>query len=135
MYKLLMIMFFLCPSLRGEMFLFPIGEQPPISLRAAIDIFEKHAKKITGSDFNPRSAELVGSRNNGEGSWQLIQSDKNGRIYRYILYFPKNVCVIVSESDGQKFLGAFTKEGKILSKKDADWVDRKEISDPFSSPK
>ncbi len=75
----------------------------------------------------------MGGKLPGEGSWQFIQANKDGKQFRYVLFFPEDLCVILDETDDQRFVAAFTRSGKVISKENTKWRDENEKPDPFEA--
>lgn len=129
-----MILSLACGTLRANTYGFLPGKKLQVSMKTAFEVFERHAKAVTGSDFNPLSALVMGDSKPGAGAWHFMQSDKDGKIYRFVLYFPEDLCVVLDESKGQEFLGAFTRDGKSVDRKTAGWEPMKPEEDPFAKP-
>lgn len=92
-------------------YIFPKGERPLISLAEASQICELVAKKTKVKTFNPTEASLQGSEAPQGGAWSFLQYGKNGEIYRFVVYFPEDLCLLLDEAHGQAIVSAHTHDG------------------------
>ena len=92
-------------------FVFPKGESPSLSLAEASLICEVVAKKSKIKVFNPTEARLQGSELPKGGAWSFLQYGRNGEVYRLVVYFPDDLCLILDESHGQAVVSAHHRNG------------------------
>lgn len=122
-----------CGFLNANTFGFLPGDKPELSMKSALEILEKHAKSVTGREFIPRYVSVMGNGKPGGGVWDIRQHDKDGKVFRFMVYFPEDQCLILDEKDGMKPLGAFTRKGKPIDMKKAGMLAVEE-TDPFAEP-
>lgn len=92
-------------------YVFPKGESPLLSLAEASLICEVVAKKSKIKVFNPTVARLQGSESPKGGAWSFLQYGKNGEVYRFVVYFPDDLCLILDEAHGQAMVSAHKRDG------------------------
>ena len=130
---LLTAIFFGSLELQGkcETFAFPKGEIPSLSLIQATQICEKIAKKANIKNFNPVQALLYGAKTPKAGAWNFLQYGKNGEIYRFVISFPDDVCILFDEGKPGSQVMAYKHDGTPIKWPPASPTDRaQEMAEP-----
>lgn len=127
----IVLSFAICSKVNSETRMFLPGEKPSISLAQAIEIIEDIIKKTTIKNFNPLSAGLLADEKAKSGVWNFVQHDEGGLVYRFVVYFPDDLCLILDEKNGQKIIGAFKRDGSPVKIEDNKKVEFEDGRDPF----
>lgn len=130
-YLILINIILLSHTSKGDLYGFPVGERPSVSMVTALKFFEDYNNK-RNTQFNPSSCFLAGGPNKGEGSWTITQFNINGDEIKYIYYFPKDMCIIHKVINRRIIVEAFKRDGTPIPLKDNSLIDENEPN-PFSS--
>lgn len=127
--------FFLMTDCRSDTYEFPKGEVPSVSMEHAIRICKSMVKLTPIGEFNPSEAILVGNKDSNGGAWNLVQHGKNGEVYRFVIYFPEDKCVVIDESKGNKPIALAKRDGTRMEVPKEEMPAEKDAQDPFSEKK
>lgn len=116
---------------RGEMYEFPKGERPSLSMEAAIQICKTIIKNTKIGEFNPTQATLAGAKNSEGGTWNFFQYGKNGEVYCFSIDFPEDRCIIMDQSKSNVPILAQKRDGTPIILPKPQEPAYKEGADPF----
>lgn len=95
-FSILMCSYTVC----ADTYKFPKGNIPELSLIEASKICQAVVQNSKIKTFNPTSVSLVGSKSPTSGVWDFEQHHKNGDSFRFLIYFPRDLCVIMNNNNG-----------------------------------
>lgn len=123
---------------RADLYWFPAGETPALSLVEAASICEKMAKEVGIGKFNPSSANLMGSKVPGKGSWVFKQYTRSVEEYVFHIAFTEKTATVLKMRDNSGrmkrdiVLATFRLEGLNLVRLPNPLPPPEETDDPFA---
>ena len=122
---------FLIGESRSNMYEFPKGEVPSMSMEVAIQVCKVIIKTTEIGEFNPAEALLAGAKDPKGGAWNFVRYGKKGELYRFLIYFPEDKCMIVDESKSDELIALVKRDGTPIKLPEIEVPKNKDGIDPF----
>jgi hypothetical protein len=110
---------------------FSKGEVPSMSMEAAIQVCKVIIKITQIGEFNPVEALLAGAEDPKGGTWNFVQHGKKGEVFRFLIYFPQDKCIVIDESKNNELIASVKRDGTPIKLPELEVPKYKDGIDPF----